>query len=373
MTSRPRALSIAARACGALLLAACHQNTAGLGPTDAAARDAAASDAALPPKIDVSVTGCASFEPADSATADGSAGNCVGPAPLTVRFSPVGSPGLTTFLWRFGDGSPAVADRAPAHTYALPGRYDVTVTAGAGAAGTVSKTRAGLIVAQAIGAGGPCDVDAQCASGLSCVCRAGAGCGPAFTRGICSTTCPTGFCGTGAVCTAYALPPLPAVAADAAPPDGGASLNPLCLRECGDGTPACPAGFTCGNFHAGGTSATGWVRACLPRGATADLGASCRNAGGVFDDSACASGYCAPVATNGLCAASCQLPLTCPAGTACARVGAAQICLAACSPAVPCATDPLTACRAASPADAGVDAGLPVLSGDVSQTYCSPR
>ena len=150
-------------------------------------------------------------------------------------------------------------------------------------------------------------------------------------------------------------------------------MNPLCLRDCGKGAPACPAGFTCGNFHAGGSGAVGWVRACLPGGATADFGASCRNASGVFDNSLCASGYCAPVATNGLCAASCQLPLTCPAEAACARVGATQICLAACSPAVPCATDPMTACRAASPADGGVDAGLPVLSGDVSQTYCAPR
>ncbi len=153
----------------------------GLGPTDAGTHDAAASDAALPPKIDISVTGCASLEPADSAAADGGATDCLGPAPLTVRFSPVGSPGLTTFLWRFGDGSPPVSDRAPTHTYALPGRYDVSVTGGAGTMGTVSKTRAGLIVAQTIGVGGACDVDAQCASGLTCVCKAGAGCGPAFT------------------------------------------------------------------------------------------------------------------------------------------------------------------------------------------------
>jgi PKD domain len=370
--TRPRALWIAARACGALLLAGCHQNTDGLGPTDGGTQDAATSDAALPPKIDISVTGCASLE-ADGAAPDGGATDCAGPAPLTVRFSPVGSPGLTTFLWRFGDGSPPVSDRAPTHTYALPGRYDVSVTGGAGTMGTVSKTRAGLIVAQPIGVGGACDVDAQCASRLTCLCKGGAGCGPAFTRGICSITCQSGFCGTGAVCAAYALPPIPSAAPDAAPPDATTSLNPLCLRDCGKGAPACPAGFTCGSFHAGGTGAAGWVRACLPRGATADLGASCRNASGVFDNSLCASGYCAPVATNGLCAASCQLPLTCPGEAACARVGANQICLAACSPAVPCSTDPLTACRAASPADAGVDAGLPVLSGDVNQTYCAPR
>ncbi len=355
----------AAWTCGALLLAGCHQNASGLGPHDAGWRDAEPSDAALPPKIDISVTGCASLGASDSGAADGGATECLGAAPLTLRFSPVGSPGLTTFLWRFGDGSPPVSDRAPTHTYALPGRYDVSVTGGAGTMGTVSKTRAGLVVAQASGAGEPCDVDAQCASGLTCVCKGGIGCGPAFTRGICSTTCATGFCGMGAVCTAYPLPP--------SPPDAGGSVSPLCLLDCGNGAPSCPPGFTCGSFHAGGAGVADWVRACLPRGATADLGASCRNASGAFDDSLCASGYCAPVATNGLCAASCQFPLTCPAGTACARVAGLQICLAACSPAVPCATDPRTACRAASPVDAGVDAGLPLLSGDFNQTYCAPR
>jgi PKD repeat protein len=371
--TRPRALWIAARACGALLLAGCHSSGDTKAPKDAGTREAGPSDASLPPRIDISVTGCAAFEATGGGAADGGATDCLGPAPLTVRFSPVGSPGLTTFLWRFGDGSPPVSDRAPTHTYALPGRYDVSVTGGAGTTGTVSKTRPGLIVAQVIGAGGPCDIDAQCASGLSCVCSGGAGCGPAFTRGICSTTCLTGFCGTGAVCAAYPLPPPVPVAADAAPADGGSSLNPLCLRDCGGGAPPCPDGFTCGNFHAGGNGAGGWVRACLPNGAAADLGASCRNGGGSFDNSACASGYCAPVAANGLCAASCQVPLTCPAGTACARVAGVQICLAACSPTVRCASDPQTACRAASPADSGVDAGLPVLSGDVNQTYCAPR
>jgi hypothetical protein len=358
----PAAAWAAVWACGAWLLPGCHH-----GPVPATADggglDARASDASAP-LIDVAVTGCASL--------DLSGPVCRGTAPLTVTFSPVGSPGLTTFLWRFGDGSPPVSDHAPVHTYTLPGVYDVSVTGEWTNGSSVSDVHRGLIDVRPVGAGGPCDVTDQCAGGLSCLCAAGSGCAAGFSRGVCSTVCTTGFCGDGAVCVAYPLPAPGAPAGDQAPDGGAATWSPICLADCGDGSP-CPAGFACASFHAGGMGAAGWVKGCLPTGVAAELGASCRNANGDLDNTACASGYCGAFGVNGLCSASCQPPLTCPAGAACARVGAAQVCLAPCSTTVPCSSDPGTTCRLASPADAGADAGLALVSGDPSQAYCAPR
>ncbi len=83
--------------------------------------------------------------------------------------------------------------------------------------GTVSQLRPGLIDVQALSAGAACDIDGQCNSGLQCLCKPsdpasgggggnpGSPCGPAFSRGVCSTTCETGFCGPGAVCAATVL------------------------------------------------------------------------------------------------------------------------------------------------------------------------
>lgn len=359
----PRLAVVAGLAVQALL-AGCHSPPGDKPALDGGLSDARPSDAAGPLTIDIAVTGCGTFDPTNVV--------CSGRAPMTLAFSPVGSASLTGFQWRFGDGSASVSDRAPVHTYALPGRYDVTVTGLEGTAGTVSATRIGLVVVKSIGAGMPCDVDAQCASGLACVCKRGAGCDPAFARGICSTPCPTGFCGD-AVCAVYTVP-VPAGAADAgsAADAAAATWSPICLASCSDGN-SCPAGFSCQAFHAGGAGAAGWVLGCLPTGAASDLGGSCRNADGVLDNGRCASGTCAPFGANGLCSASCQPPFVCPDNAACARVGAAQVCLAACSAELPCASDPRTACQAALPADAGADGGLPIISGDPTQTYCAPR
>jgi len=359
-------------ACALLWLAGCH-SSGGSGGVEPG-RDGGAPDAATPLTIDIAVTGCATYDVTNVV--------CAGHAPLSLAFAPVGSPALTTFLWRFGDGSAPVSDRAPVHVYTLPGRYDVSVTGQGPTVGAVSQTRAGLVVVLSVGAGGPCDVDAQCASGLACACKRGSGCDPAFVRGFCSTPCPTGFCGdevvpghADAVCAATSVPAPPARGASDAglPRDGGTtSWSPICLANCADGAP-CPAGFSCRQLHAGGSTAAGWVQGCLPAGAAGDLGVSCRNADGVLDDARCASGYCAPLGANGLCSASCQSPLTCPGGAACARIGAAQVCLASCSAALPCPVDPSITCQPGSAPDAGADGGLPIISGDLSQTYCAPR
>jgi PKD repeat protein len=340
-------------------LAGCSSSSPARPSHDAGALDAA-GDAIAANTLDIAVTGCGAFD------VDAGVESCSGPAPLTVRFSPVGAPGLTTFVWDFGDGTPQSSDVAPVHTYTLPSQYNVSVKAGSSAVGTIPATRPGLIVALAVPAGGACDVDAQCAFGLTCFCKAGDGCSPAFARGICSIPCADGVCQTQAVCAVYSLPSSgPAGAAD-----GGSPGETACLADCSGGN-GCAPGFVCQSFHAGGTGATGWVLACLPAGAAGDLGASCRTAGGALDNTLCASGYCSPIAANGFCSASCQVPLSCPAGAACARLSAGQLCVPSCGADRPCSGDPTVACQAPAPADAGAG-GLPIVTGDFTQTYCAP-
>jgi PKD repeat protein len=352
---RRRQLSLCAVMIGLPL--GCHQRLFLPSGADAAT-DAAGNDGLAPLTLDVAVTGCATFDVATVA--------CTGVAPLTVSFSPVGSTELTSFLWTFGDGSPPSTDRAPLHTYTLPGSYDVNVTGG-GTVGTVSQLRRSLIVVQPVATGAACDIDGQCGDGLGCLCQPGTGCGPGFVRGICTTSCQTGFCGAGAVCVAYAPP---------SPTDAGAgtpSGAPICLSTC-QANADCGPGFVCEQLLAGASN-SGWVRGCLPLGAAGDLGASCRNAVGLLDGTHCTTGLCADVGTLGLCTAPCDAAHACPASTACAHLtDGSQLCLAACSTAQPCTRDPALSCRGVTPPDAGADAGgVLVISGAQSgATYCAP-
>ncbi|HEX4405878.1 MAG TPA: PKD domain-containing protein [Polyangia bacterium] len=188
-------------------LSACHTRVyaPGDGGFDAFVGDAPSSDVAGTLALDVAVTGCASF--------DVVAERCAGPPPLALAFSPVSSASLTRFLWTFGDGSPTSSERAPTHTYVLPGTYDVSVV-GAGAAGSVSRTRAQLVVVAPLATGVPCDVDAQCGLGSACLCGGGA-CAPTFARGLCTSVCPTAGCGTGTVCATLDVPVRATATADA--------------------------------------------------------------------------------------------------------------------------------------------------------------
>ncbi len=351
--------------CLSLCLAAplgCHQR-AYMAPLDAAIGDANVTDALAPLTLDISVTGCPMFDVADVV--------CRGAAPLTVSFSPVGSPALTTFLWTFGDGTPSSSERAPSHTYALSGDYDVGVTGQGESVGTVSQIRHDLISVLALPTGAACDVDIQCSDGLRCLCKSGSGCGPAFSRGICSTACATGFCGAGAVCAALALAPSTDGGVAGIGSDAGAA-SPICLADCSGGA-ACAPGFVCQQIPGGG-GASPWVHGCLPLGAAGDFGSSCRNADGLLDGSACTTGFCADVGALGLCSAVCDTTHPCPAGAACARLSAtAQICLPACSATTPCTSDPSLGCTLATDADAGVDGGLAITAGDPGVAYCAPR
>jgi len=364
-----RQLSLWAAAVAMVAAAAgCHQRFYVPLPSDAAV-DAGGNDGGLVPlTLDIAVTGCATFDEATVA--------CSGVAPLTVTFSPVGSPVLTSFLWSFGDGSPTSSDLAPTHTYTLPGSYDVKVTGNGTMGTTVSQlmqTRRSLIIVQPVSTGAACDVDGQCGDGLRCLCQPGSGCGAAFLRGFCSTGCQTGFCGAGAACADY--PPGTTPDAGATADASGSVTAPICLASCQTDAD-CSIGFVCESFPAGGSTTGGWARGCLPLGAAGDLGSSCRDADGALDDSRCSTGVCADLGQLGICSGACDATRACPEGTACAALGGGrQLCLSTCSPTQPCYGDPGLSCRRAD-ADGGTDAGagaaFGIIGGDTGASYCAP-
>jgi hypothetical protein len=308
--------------------------------------------------VEIAVTGCASY--------DAGPRRCTGRPPLGLSFSPVGSPDLTQFRWDFGDGTPGSTERAPAHTYAHPDTYEVVLRGGAGDLGTVMANPLTIEV-QPAAAGAPCDVDDQCGDGLTCLCAPGMGCAAAFIRGVCSTTCASTACPTGATC---------AVVAVDAQTDGGAP-SPLCLAAC-DPTAAgatCPAGFVCQTLPAEpGTAPTRWTHACLPLGLVSDLGGSCRNADDVLVDGACATGSCADLGALGVCTAECSDSAPCPAEAACAPlIDGSHRCLRTCQSDADCARDPLLACIALrAPSDAAPGVSVCAVRPCGSDTTCEP-
>ena len=314
------------------------------------------TDAATVQSLGISVTGCATFDVTNMI--------CYGDAPLTLSFAPVGSAAFTNFLWNFDDGSPPSTERAPVHTFTFPASaqkpfYGVSVTGQIGQTGGTVASVATQVIVKALAAGAACDVDKQCGQGLQCLCQVGSGCSPAFSRGICSTTCATGFCGAGSVCAQITLGP---------PADGG-SAAAFCLADC-SGSASCAAGYVCQQIP-GGPGGPTWVSGCLPLGAENDFGLSCRDANGVLQDSACTTGHCADVGTLGICTATCDSAHPCPTGGACAHLsGGAELCLPACSTAVPCTSDPGLACT--TPTDAGLDGGLTIAGGTAGASYCAP-
>jgi PKD repeat protein len=196
-------------------LPACHSTpSAPGGGLDASAGDGSAADVLGTLALDFAATGCARTD-ANATDFDGGVAPCTGTPPLTLTFSPVSSAALTRFLWTFGDGSAPSTERAPTHTYVLPGAYDVALAA-EGAVGSVSRQHARYVQVTAASTGALCDVDAQCAAGLFCLCGQSAGCGDSFRRGVCTSACAAAACGTGATCARVVVPTVAvALAADA--------------------------------------------------------------------------------------------------------------------------------------------------------------
>src|SRR5260221_3364594 len=171
---------------------------------DASAGDGAAADVLGTLALDFAATGCGRAE-AGGARSDGGVAPCTGAPPLTLTFSPVSSAALTRFLGTFGDGSAPSTERAPTHTFVLPGAYDVALVA-EGAVGSVSRQHAQYVQVAAASTGALCDVDAQCAAGLFCLCGQGADCGDSFRRGVCTSSCAAAACGPGAACARVVVP-----------------------------------------------------------------------------------------------------------------------------------------------------------------------
>jgi PKD repeat protein len=392
-------------------LPACHERTfTPDGGPDAAGGDAPAADVPAALVLDFAATGCArAAAGADggvATTTDGGFAACAGAAPLTLTFTPVSSPALTRFRWTFGDDSPPSSERAPTHTYVLPGIYDVGVVA-EGVAGSVSRQHPGFVVVAPNAAGLPCDIDAQCEVGLFCLCGESAPCGPAFARGICTSACPQAGCSGRAICARVDVPPrtapsaadagpaadaglgadvpvdAPAGAADApapasdasgdatAPSAGDASAAaplpiPLCLAPCA-GDSDCAAGLVCRSLP--GANGT-WATVCVPPyyRRVAD---SCRDAEGRLDDHVCSTGLCADLGAIGLCSASCGTGYPCPTGTACATFGDGRaLCLLTCSTSASCMRDPLLACETGA---GGGSLGFTTSPPAPTATFCAPR
>ncbi len=74
--------------------------------------------------VALAVAACASPEPVSS---EFNADVVVGPAPLTVKFSPVENSEEAQFSWEFGDGATS-AERSPSHTYFDAGQFTVRLS-----------------------------------------------------------------------------------------------------------------------------------------------------------------------------------------------------------------------------------------------------
>jgi hypothetical protein len=317
-------------------------------------------DGGNPLTLEIGVTGCRAYDVAGTCGPDAGVGPCcTGAPPLTLSFAPVGSPDLTTFLWKFGDGTPDTMERAPSHAYANPGRYQVTLIGASPETGAIDPPHPLTVVVEALDVGGFCDNDAQCGPGLTCLCAPGSGCSPAFVRGICASGCDEAGCGADAgavsVCAQVAITP----AADGGP---GAPA-PICVRPCTINND-CGTGAVCEALRAGPGAPGPWTRGCLPVGALHDIGDSCRDASEALQDQSCTTGLCADVGALGVCSAACDDGHPCPDKAACALLSdGQQLCLAACTTDDNCAQDPLLACRQTRPGGAG--------TGDVM--VCAPR
>ena len=232
---------------------------------------------------------------------------CRGAAPLTLKFVPLTSGNVTSFVWDFGDLTNS-DEALPVHTYVLPGSYDVGITGMPGP--PVTKLRKGYVVVTPNMLGDACDLDRQCVEGLTCVCGAAEQCPAAFSRGHCTQTCTAGDCPENSVCADLALN----VPATPAAMDSWRARH--CLRRCTMDRD-CPAGRRCRLVPVAG-SPDRWERACF-YGFPADLGAACRAASGAPQNEQCLGGVCADLGALGVCSLDCSAR-PCPTGTVCAVV-----------------------------------------------------
>ncbi len=299
--------------------------------------------------VDFTVSGCASYDPVGP--------RCSSKPPARLTFAPIATANVSRFLWDFGDGTARSSERMPMHTYALPGTYDVTLF-GASPVGTISRVRIALVAALANELGDACDVDAQCATPLTCLCGTANMCRMAFTRGTCSRLCSAIDCGTNAAC------------ADLSAPAGTRNPEPWqgarCVRACSEDRD-CNPDHRCRLLPS--RPAGTWLRGCFPD-LLGEVGDPCRGASGLLQDDACLSGRCADIGGLGLCTTDCRTTM-CPGGGACAEFNDGRfLCLRTCLATFACNRDPLLAC---SVADGKGPLGFQVTGAGPDVSYCGPR
>lgn len=302
-------------------------------PNDAGADRVTSSDGGTTGvALDFSATGCASF--------DSAAYRCRGTAPLTISFVAIATEDLTRLLWTFGDSTAPSSETTARHTYTVPGVYDVTLVAGA-RSGTLSRERKGFVEVLPASTGDGCDVDLQCAEGLTCLCGAAATCHEVFRRGLCSRRCgeSADVCPANTTCADLSQGQRNVVANT---DDDATWRQPLCLGTC-TSSAGCPPGHVCRELP--GRAGSAWVRACFPA-YPYPIGAACRNADGALVDRDCITGLCVDLGFGGRCARACAGDADCPTATRCAHFNDGRaLCLAACAPGQSCADDPLLSCE----------------------------
>src|SRR6478735_4724253 len=77
-------------------------------------------------------------------TADFTADQVSGCAPLVVNFTDASTGNISSWTWNFGNGNPPSSLQNPSATYSNPGTYNVTLTA-SGPGGTNSVTKNAFI------------------------------------------------------------------------------------------------------------------------------------------------------------------------------------------------------------------------------------
>jgi hypothetical protein len=304
----------------------------------------------VPRMVDFTVGECPRLDPTMP--------QCRGAAPLTLKFVPLTSGNVTSFVWDFGDLTSS-DEALPVHTYVLPGSYDVGITGMP--VPPVMKLRKGYVVVTPNMLGDACDLDRQCVEGLTCVCGAAEQCPAAFSRGHCTQACTAGDCPENSVCADLALN----VPATPSAMDSWRARH--CLRRCTMDSD-CPAGRRCRLVPVAGNPDR-WERACF-YGFPADLGAACRAASGAPQNEQCLGGVCADLGALGVCSLDCSAR-PCPTGTVCAAFNdGRRLCLRPCTGGLSCRDDPLLGC--VSPGTPG-PLGFTAAESTAGATYCAPK
>lgn len=287
---------------------------------------------------------------------------CVGRAPLTLIFVPVGPEEGVAASWDLGDGDAPIGTYRVTHVYTKPGVYSVTLTVDHDG-DTLSERKDDFVVVEEPEIAEPCAAVGSCARGV-CVCDTES-CQPALAEGLCLLECEVGTaCPQDSDTSCVDL----RASAEAAP-----WRRQLCLPACQTDEDCQRAGFSCRVAPAVGG---GWSYVCLPP-EPRDLGAPCRAANGELRSDLCVGGQCLAIGAAGYCSATC-VSGDCPDGSACvdfnggAVTAGAPVCLARCGAATTCDADPSLTCELPDP-QGSLGFVLASTAGSTAAGYCAPR